>query len=99
VVAFAGIGRPDKFFYSLALQGAEIVATRSYADHHPYTAGEIARLRSAARSGNARLVTTEKDFVRLTPLQREGIEALPVRATFDDNSALERLLDRLPAKA
>jgi tetraacyldisaccharide 4'-kinase len=52
-----------------------------------------------ARSGHARLVTTEKDFVRLTPLEREGIEALPVRAAFDDPSALERLLDRLPAKA
>jgi tetraacyldisaccharide 4'-kinase len=99
IVAFAGIGRPDKFFQSLRAQGAILLDTKSYADHHTYTAGEIARLRSKARAHNAELVTTEKDFVRLTPLEREGIRALPVRATFDDSAALERLLDRLPTKA
>lgn len=98
VVAFAGIGRPDKFFQSLRTQGADLLDTKNYADHHKYTAGEIARLRSKARAHNAELVTTEKDYVRLTPLEREGIRALPVRATFDDPTALERLLDRLPMR-
>jgi tetraacyldisaccharide 4'-kinase len=42
------------------------------------------------------LVTTEKDYVRMTPVEREGIAVLPVRAAFDDHEALERLLDRLP---
>jgi tetraacyldisaccharide 4'-kinase len=98
VVAFAGIGRPDKFFQSLRAQGANLLDTKSYADHHKYTAGEIARLRSKARAHNAELVTTEKDYVRLTPLEREGIRALPVRATFDDPAPLARLLDSLPAR-
>ena len=99
IVAFAGIGRPDKFFQSLRAQGANLLDTKSYADHHTYTAGEIARLRSKARAHNAELVTTEKDYVRLTPLEREGIRALPVRATFDDVAALERLLDSLPGNS
>ncbi|HTT96453.1 MAG TPA: tetraacyldisaccharide 4'-kinase [Rhizomicrobium sp.] len=99
VVAFAGIGRPDKFFQSLRAQGADLLNTKSYADHHKYTAGEIARLRAKARANNAELVTTEKDYVRLTPLEREGIRALPVRATFDDSAPLHRLLDSLPGKA
>ena len=99
IVAFAGIGRPEKFFQSLKAQGANLLATLSFADHHTYTAGEIARLRSKARANNAELVTTEKDYVRLTPSEREGIRALPVRATFDNQPDLERLLDRLPAKA
>jgi tetraacyldisaccharide 4'-kinase len=98
IVAFAGIGRPDKFFQSLRTQGADLLDTRSYPDHHKYTAGEIARLRSKARAHNAELVTTEKDYVRLTPLEREGIRALPVRAIFDDPAPLERLLDRLPSR-
>jgi len=99
IVAFAGIGRPDKFFQSLRAQGANLLDIKSYADHHTYTAGEIARLRSKARAHNAELVTTEKDYVRLTPLEREGIRALPVRATFDDVAVLERLLDSLPGNA
>ena len=66
VVAFAGIGRPEKFFHALEHQGAEIAASMRYADHHTYTQAEIARLKSKARARDALLVTTEKDFVRLT---------------------------------
>jgi tetraacyldisaccharide 4'-kinase len=98
MVAFAGIGRPGKFFQSLVNFGANLLATQGFADHHVYTAGEIARLRAKARTLNAELVTTEKDFVRLTRTEREGIRAMPVRAVFDDPAALERLLDSLPAK-
>jgi tetraacyldisaccharide 4'-kinase len=99
IVAFAGIGRPEKFFESLRALGAELIAAERFEDHHPYTAAEIARLKSKARGANAQLVTTEKDFVRLTPAEREDIGVLPIRATFDDEAALARLLDRVaPAK-
>jgi len=97
VVGFAGIGRPEKFFRSLKIFGAEVVATRRFADHHVYTLAEIARLKAKARSENALLVTTEKDYVRMTAFEREGICVLPVRAAFADPGALERLLDRLHA--
>lgn len=96
VVAFAGIGRPDKFFHALEHQGAEIAASMRYADHHTYTQAEIARLKSKARALDALLVTTEKDFVRLTQAERDGILPLPVRAAFDAPEALDALLDRLP---
>jgi tetraacyldisaccharide 4'-kinase len=98
LVAFAGIGRPAKFFQALRAQGAELAAAVPFADHHVFTQAEIARLKSKARSADALLVTTEKDFVRLTPDAREGIVPLPVHAAFDDAAALERLLDSLPAK-
>ena len=77
VVAFAGIGRPKKFFESLRVLGADLLETREYADHHAYTASEIARLKSKARGTDAVLITTEKDFVRLTPPEREGVRFLP----------------------
>ncbi len=95
LVAFAGIGRPEKFFQALEAHGAELAATKRYADHHAYSPSEIARLKSKARSCDALLVTTEKDFVRLTPGQRDGIQALPVRAAFDQPAEIERLLDSL----
>jgi len=93
VVAFAGIGRPEKFFETLRVLGAEIVEARAYADHHAYTASEIARLRAKARSAEATLITTEKDFVRLTSAERQDIRFLPVRAAFEDMAAFDRLLD------
>jgi tetraacyldisaccharide 4'-kinase len=91
VVAFAGIGRPEKFFDTLRARGAELIETRAYADHYAYTASDIARLKAKARG--ALLVTTEKDFVRLTPAQREGLNFLPVRAAFDDAATFAALLD------
>jgi tetraacyldisaccharide 4'-kinase len=95
LIAFAGIGRPEKFFHALEGSGAELVATKRYADHHAYTPSEIARLKAKARSCDALLVTTEKDFVRLTPAEREGIVAVPVRAQFDEPTQIARLLDSL----
>ena len=94
VFAFAGIGRPEKFVASLNDSGAVVTGTRFFSDHHPYRADEIAALRAAA--GDALLVTTEKDLVRLSADRRAGIAALPVRAVFDDKDAISRLLDTLP---
>jgi len=95
VVAFAGIGRPSKFFATLAAIGADIVEQRAFADHHVYTQAEMARLKAKARAEQALLVTTEKDYVRLTPAEREGIVPLPVEAVFENPAALEALLDSL----
>ncbi|MGH6879261.1 MAG: tetraacyldisaccharide 4'-kinase, partial [Rhizomicrobium sp.] len=98
VTGFAGIGRPEKFFGMLRALGAELVETHSFADHHPYSAVEIARLRNRAERTRTMLITTEKDFVRLKPHDRVGIEVLPVRAVFDDPSALGRLLAEATAQ-
>jgi tetraacyldisaccharide 4'-kinase len=65
VVAFCGIGRPEKFYASLRAAGAEIVTTRDFPDHHAFTASEITALIALAQHENAALATTEKDRVRL----------------------------------
>ena len=91
VFAFAGIGRPEKFVISLQDGGAIVTGSCFFADHHPYSEDEILELKAVA--GDAMLVTTEKDFVRLTTAQREGIRVLKVATHFDDARAMERLLD------
>ena len=92
VFAFAGIGRPEKFIASLEQGGAEVTGSCFFADHHPYTDDEILQLKAIA--GDTLLVTTEKDFVRLSITQREGIRAIKAVAAFDDPAGLDRLLDR-----
>ena len=95
VLAFAGIGRPQKFFQTLRSMGAEIVAAQSFPDHHRFTATELSVLKAAAEKTNALLVTTEKDFVRLDPAARRAIMPVPVHAVFANGAALTALLDRL----
>jgi tetraacyldisaccharide 4'-kinase len=92
LIAFAGIGRPDKFFATLRAQGAQLVETHAFADHHVYATADIAMLRDRAQKSGAGLITTEKDLVRLDAKDRDGIAALPVHAIFDDPAAAARLL-------
>jgi tetraacyldisaccharide 4'-kinase len=92
VFAFAGIGRPAKFFATLRELGADVAWTRDFPDHHPYSAGELDTLAAAARAKNAALVTTEKDWVRLPAPWRDKIRALKVALRWDDPAALDRVL-------
>jgi len=92
VHAFAGIGRPEKFFVTLDALGARRTASHAFADHHPYTDAEVARLIDAATADGAIAVTTAKDLVRLTAALRQRVTAVNVDLVFDDVTALERLL-------
>lgn len=70
LVAFAGIGYPGKFFKSLN----NVVATRAFADHYQYTDDDIKGLIDLAKKHNAKLITTEKDWVRLPVQIRDDIK-------------------------
>lgn len=89
VLAFAGIGRPQKFFETLGALYARIEAAQTFADHHVFIDDEATALLNAAEARKLLLVTTEKDWVRLkgTPaLERlAGASfALPVRLDLPD---------------
>jgi tetraacyldisaccharide 4'-kinase len=93
VFAFAGIGRPEKFVTSLKEAGAVVTGSRFFPDHHPFQPGEIDALKASA--AGVQLVTTQKDFVRLTAQDRKDVAVLPVEAHFADTVALDALLARL----
>jgi tetraacyldisaccharide 4'-kinase len=95
VLAFAGIGRPEKFFDMLIGYGAELAGSVAFPDHHPYSADELQELALRAQSADALLVTSEKDYVRISLDSRHGIVPVPVRMQFEDVSTLDSLLGRL----
>jgi tetraacyldisaccharide 4'-kinase len=79
VLAFAGIGNPDKFFATLAEAGITVAERMSFPDHHRYTAAEASALIGRADAAGLVLMTTEKDHVRLSG--DPGLAALAARAT------------------
>ncbi|MEO1493740.1 MAG: tetraacyldisaccharide 4'-kinase [Pseudomonadota bacterium] len=95
VVAFAGIGRPEKFFTTLREMGADLVETHGFPDHHVYPAAILKRLIHTARQRDAMLVTTEKDAVRLPPAFRREVMVVQVTLELDDWTGVDAILDRL----
>jgi tetraacyldisaccharide 4'-kinase len=99
VLAFAGIGHPDKFFDTVAKAGGAVVLTRAFPDHHFYSDDELQELAATARAGQLQLVTTAKDAARL----RNGaashaeflrqLDVLEIETTFDLEHAPARIID------
>lgn len=82
-IAFAGIGRPQKFYRSLRECGFEVVKTFDFPDHHFYQEDELKRLMDEARNLNAELYTTSKDYVKIPAHLRSYFKVLEIEITWD----------------
>jgi len=91
LVAFAGIGRPEKFRETLEAAGARVLRLHPFPDHHPYGEAELRALLDAA--GDATVVTTPKDMVRVPPALRTRVVPVGVRLLWIDSP--DPLLDEL----
>ncbi len=99
VFAFAGIGRPEKFFVTLREAGAELAGAQPFPDHHAYSDAMLSRLEARAREADATLITTEKDAVRLPERFRARVAVLPVTLGFADPDAIDDLLEPIARRA
>ncbi|HEX8569627.1 MAG TPA: tetraacyldisaccharide 4'-kinase [Caulobacteraceae bacterium] len=94
-VGFAGIAKPWKVERALKAAGCELADFVPFPDHAAYAERDLEALARRAELFGAGLLTTEKDHVRLPPAWRARVAAWPVRARFEDEAALARLLQRV----
>lgn len=88
VIAFSGIGYPEKFFKSLAHHGIVPVQTFSFSDHYNYQVKDLNRLLNQAQSLGAELITTEKDWWRLPATWRSRVAPICGKAVFKEPDKL-----------
>lgn len=84
IIAFAGISRPEKFFQTLEHNGYTVHSKFGFPDHHVYTHGQINTMYQRAQKAGARLVTTEKDWIRLSKSWKEKIDYIKISVSPDD---------------
>jgi tetraacyldisaccharide 4'-kinase len=97
VLAFAGIGDPEKFFVTLAEAGIAVAERAIFADHHRYTAAEAQVLIARAAAASLVLLTTEKDHARLSgdphlAALAARASALPVRLAIEEADAFRDMI-------
>lgn len=98
VIAFAGIGRPAKFFASLEECGAELVGVHAFPDHYPYTRADLAELVAESEAAGAVLATTAKDAVRVPSDLRACLKVLTVTLEWEKPEQLDSLLDGVDSR-
>jgi tetraacyldisaccharide 4'-kinase len=104
VLAFAGIGDPQKFFATLAEANVSIGTRRSFPDHHRYTRADALSLVTRAAHEGLVLLTTEKDLARLKGDAEAGnlaerALALPASLRLDEENTFRKLVLRSVGKA
>ena len=88
VIAFAGIGRPEKFYQSLRELNFELVETVNFPDHHFYTDTELDQLIDKAEKNSCTLITTAKDLVKIPSRRRSFFKVLEIEVRWEDEDAL-----------
>lgn len=94
-IAFAGLGRPSKFFDGLQQAGVNPVQCLAFPDHYFYKDRDMTHLATLARQADAQLVTTPKDTVRFPPAFRKQLMTVGVGLVWQNEAAPEALLDQL----
>ena len=103
LAGFCGLGNPDAFRHTLAKLGLNVIAWRTYPDHHPYARDDVEELRRWAGQlpAHAAVVTTQKDLVklRLDRLGERELWALHIQLhVTSGQGALEGLLKTVHAQ-
>lgn len=96
VIAFAGIARPEKFFTTLEDNGYTILARFAFGDHHTYTHDQLKSIMQRASESGVHVVTTEKDWIRLSNAwqQKIGYIKIAVKLSDECRENLHKILDR-----
>jgi len=86
VIAFAGIGNPENFFDLLNDNKIDIEEEIKFPDHHEYSEETLENLINKAKENNNILLTTEKDYFRITKNYKKNISFLKIEVEIENRN-------------
>tara|TARA_B100000686_G_C16743269_1_gene947914 strand:- start:327 stop:1259 length:933 start_codon:yes stop_codon:yes gene_type:complete len=95
LIAFAGIGNPQNFFDFLKENYLNIVQEIHYPDHYEYKEKDLEDLSKLENKYNAKLITTEKDYLRISPFLRKKFDYVKLELKFQDEEGFKNNLKKL----
>lgn len=97
VVAFCGLGCPEKFLNTLKQEEFNILHFEVFPDHHPYTILDMLKLKKISKKfPESTLITTEKDWFRIPPSHIDNISIFNIALEFEKKTELKKfILSRL----
>ena len=88
LIAFAGIGNSINFFNTLKDNRLNIIKEIIFPDHYDYTDNDLENLLKAESQNKAKLITTEKDFLRMDPLKRRRFGFVSINVSIKNENDL-----------
>ncbi len=95
LIAFAGIGNPENFFNLLKDNHLNVVKEVSYPDHFNYNENELEKLEKLEIQYKAKLITTEKDFLRIDQFKRKKYDYIKVEIKFDEEELFKNKIKKM----
>ena len=86
IISFAGIGNPENFFNLLIDNNLNIIETIKFPDHHRYSKKELENLLSKTKDNNSILLTTEKDYFRISKNYKKNIKSIKIKIIIENKN-------------
>jgi len=97
-LVFSGIGNHRTFIEMLKNNKLKIVSDLEYPDHYQYSKKDFDEIITNAKKYNARIITTEKDYLRLENFSRNEILYIKSSLNISDEKNLTNKLIKLNEK-
>ena len=94
LIPFAGIGNPENFFEILKSNRLNVIKEISFPDHYEYSEKDLDKLIGLEKKYNAKLITTEKDYLRISKFQRKRFSMASIKVKIEKEDILIKLIKK-----
>ena len=84
-LAFCGLSNSSKFYKTLEKNKFHIAKTKSFPDHYKYNDIDIINLKKEAQNQDLKLITTEKDYVKIANKDKKSFDVLCIKLDLEKN--------------